>query len=81
MPIPERSKSREKTLNAAKMESLIALDFNTSIREGERTSGFGVQLTQMAMFLIFWVKRAVTRRLPGVSSPDWLGNSVNHASS
>jgi len=34
MPIPERSKSREKTLNAAKMESLIALDFNTSIREG-----------------------------------------------
>jgi hypothetical protein len=36
-PIPERSKGREKTLSAAQVESSIALDFTTPIREALTT--------------------------------------------
>jgi hypothetical protein len=32
-PIPERNKGREKTLPAAQVETSIALDFTTPIRE------------------------------------------------
>jgi hypothetical protein len=42
----------------------------SSSRLGERSIGFGGPLTQMAMFLIFWFKHAVTQRLPSVFSPD-----------
>lgn len=37
-PIPERSKGREKTLPAAQVESSIALDFTTPIREEALTA-------------------------------------------
>ena len=57
------------------------ISMRSSSLSPERNSGFGGQLMQIVMFMIFWLKRAVIPRPLSAFSLDWSDNSVNHVSS